>query len=169
MKVSCTVSRARSRSWRMLRAYWRSGRSKRSRALWTHADFFLALERNIVCSPLITQVPRFLEKNFGFFSRGQNQRRVLFHSHTQRRQIPLPHRHPPFPNNPNHTMNHITRILIATVVLAPVAFGAKSANLAPAIAKPGTATVDESFAASELGKLWTVAKGNWQVRDGVLV
>jgi len=66
-------------------------------------------------------------------------------------------------------MNHITRILIATVVLAPVAFGAKSANLAPAIAKPGTATVDESFAASELGKLWTVAKGNWQVRDGALI
>ena len=66
-------------------------------------------------------------------------------------------------------MNHITRILIATIALSAVAFGAKSANLTPSIAKPGTATVDESFAASELGKLWTVAKGNWKVRDGVLV
>src|ERR1043166_3832936 len=146
MKVSCTVSRARSRSWRMLRAYWRSGRSKRSRALWTHADFFLAFERNIVCSPLITQVPRFLEKNFGIFSRGQKVRRVLFHSRTE---SPFLHRHPAFSKQPNHTMNHITRILIATIVLAPFAFGAKSSNLAPAIAKPGTPTAPESFPASD--------------------
>jgi hypothetical protein len=66
-------------------------------------------------------------------------------------------------------VNHITRILIALVTLSSIAFGAKSANLAPALAKPGTATVDESFSASELGKLWAVAKGNWQVRDCVLI
>ena len=66
-------------------------------------------------------------------------------------------------------MNHITRILLATATLSSVAFGAKSADLTPALAKPGTATVEESFSASALGKLWTVAKGTWEVKAGTLV
>ena len=66
-------------------------------------------------------------------------------------------------------MNHITRILLATATLSSVAFGAKSADLTPALAKPGTVTVDENFSASALGKLWTVAKGTWEVKAGTLV
>lgn len=67
-------------------------------------------------------------------------------------------------------MNDITRILIATAaLLSPVAFGAKSAPLTPLLAKPGTTTVDETFSASALGKPWSIAKGDWQVRDGALI
>ena len=80
-----------------------------------------------------------------------------------------PHLRLLFLHNPNHTMNHTTRLLLATVALSSAAFGAKSAPLAPVLAKPGTPTVDESFSASPLGKLWTIAKGDWQVREGTLV
>ena len=66
-------------------------------------------------------------------------------------------------------MNPIARILIATAAISSAAFGAKSADLKPALSKPGASTVDETFSASTLGKLWTVAKGDWQVRDGTLV
>lgn len=66
-------------------------------------------------------------------------------------------------------MNHITRILLATATLSAAAFGAKSADLAPVLAKPGPVTVDENFSASDLGKLWNVAKGNWEVKGGTLV
>ncbi|MEO6789129.1 MAG: family 16 glycoside hydrolase [Chthoniobacteraceae bacterium] len=66
-------------------------------------------------------------------------------------------------------MNRITRILIVTAALSSAAFGAKSSPLAPVLAKPGAPTVDESFSTSALGKLWTVAKGTWEVHDGTLV
>ena len=66
-------------------------------------------------------------------------------------------------------MHHLTRILLATVVLSSFAFGEKSTAIAPVLAKPGTSTVDESFSGSELGKQWTIAKGTWEVKGGTLV
>ena len=66
-------------------------------------------------------------------------------------------------------MNPVSRILIATVALSSAAFGAKSADIATVLAKPGTVTVDETFSASALGKPWSVAKGNWEVKGGALV
>jgi len=66
-------------------------------------------------------------------------------------------------------MNPIARILIATASISSAAFGAKSADLKPALAKPGAYTVDETFSTSTLGKIWSVAKGNWEVRGGTLV
>jgi len=66
-------------------------------------------------------------------------------------------------------MNHITRILIASATLSCAALAAKSATLNPVLAKPGAATVDESFSANTPGKLWTIAKGTWEVQDGTLV
>jgi hypothetical protein len=67
------------------------------------------------------------------------------------------------------TITH--RILIAAIttgLTSATAFAAKSAELKPVLAKPGKATVDESFNADALGKQWSVAKGEWQVRDGSL-
>lgn len=46
---------------------------------------------------------------------------------------------------------------------------AKATELRPTLAQPGKLLVDEKFAAGTLGKSWTVAKGDWQVRNGVLV
>ncbi len=66
-------------------------------------------------------------------------------------------------------MNSITRILVASIALSSPAFAAKSTAIAPVLAKPGAATVDESFSASELGKQWAVAKGTWEVKGGTLV
>lgn len=66
-------------------------------------------------------------------------------------------------------MNSITRILIASAVVSSAAFGAKSADLKPTLAKLGKVTVDENFSANALGESWKIAKGTWQVRDGSLV
>ena len=44
----------------------------------------------------------------------------------------------------------------------------KGVELTPTIAKPGKLRVEDSFATAELGKTWTVAKGEWVVRDGAL-
>jgi hypothetical protein len=96
--------------------------------------------------------------------------RVLFNDHVRVPKNALPFaRAPAFPNNPHHTMNPIARILIASAAISSAAFGAKSADLKPALAKPGASTVDETFSASALGKIWSVAKGTWEVRDGTLV
>ena len=45
----------------------------------------------------------------------------------------------------------------------------KGVDLKPALAKPGTLLIDESFSGQELGKAWTVAKGEWTVKDGAVV
>jgi 3-keto-disaccharide hydrolase len=50
-----------------------------------------------------------------------------------------------------------------------VCFAGKSAEIKPNLATPGKVIVDESFAKATLDKPWTVAKGDWQVRDGALV
>ena len=66
-------------------------------------------------------------------------------------------------------MNPIARILIASIALSSFALGEKSTAIAPVLAKPGTATADESFSGSELGKKWAVAKGTWEVKSGALI
>jgi hypothetical protein len=45
----------------------------------------------------------------------------------------------------------------------------KGTELTPTLAKPGKLLVEDSFAAPELAKTWTVAKGEWVVRDGAVV
>jgi hypothetical protein len=69
-------------------------------------------------------------------------------------------------------MTNTHRILIASFTSAfsvTAAFGAKSADLKPVLAKPGSVSADESFSSATLAKDWTVAKGDWQVQDGALV
>lgn len=69
-------------------------------------------------------------------------------------------------------MTNTHRILISAITAGfsgAAAFGAKSADIKPVLAMPGTVTVDESFNSATLSKNWTVAKGDWQVQDGALV
>jgi len=68
-------------------------------------------------------------------------------------------------------MNNTTIItLLAALALGlagPKSFAGKATELKPA--QPGKLIVDETFSGSALGKTWSVAKGDWQVRDGMVV
>lgn len=66
---------------------------------------------------------------------------------------------------------HTHRILLTTISLAASlasSLAEKAAELPPMLAKPGKAVTEEAFDATALGKAWSVAKGEWQPRDGVL-
>jgi len=57
-------------------------------------------------------------------------------------------------------------ILITTTEMT---HGAREAELAPVLAKPGRELANEDFKGPSLGAPWKVAKGDWQVREGTLV
>ncbi len=48
-------------------------------------------------------------------------------------------------------------------------YAEKAASLKPKQSKPGTLIVDEKFPDSQLGKAWSVAKGDWSVSDGTVI
>jgi hypothetical protein len=45
----------------------------------------------------------------------------------------------------------------------------KAADLKPVSVKAGKVMVEDNFDASALSKSWTVAKGDWQIKDGAVV
>ena len=45
----------------------------------------------------------------------------------------------------------------------------KSASLHPKQSKPGTLVIDEKFADSQLGKNWSIGKGDWTVSHGAVI
>ncbi len=45
----------------------------------------------------------------------------------------------------------------------------KATSLKPKQSKPGTLVVDEKFSDGQLGKTWSVAKGDWSVSKGVVI
>jgi hypothetical protein len=45
----------------------------------------------------------------------------------------------------------------------------KDAKLNPKHAKPGTLIIDEKFVDSQLGKSWSIAKGEWTVKNGAVI
>ena len=57
-------------------------------------------------------------------------------------------------------------LLLGTV---PALHAAKDAELAPVLAKPGKLLKEDSFADSALSREWGVAKGEWLVKDGILI
>ncbi len=63
------------------------------------------------------------------------------------------------------------RLILLTVIAAATSpvFAEQAADLKPMLTKAGKLTVEESFDAPALGKLWSAAKGDWQPRDGTLV
>jgi len=48
-------------------------------------------------------------------------------------------------------------------------YAAKDAELAPVLAKPGKLLKEDAFGAAALSGEWSVAKGEWAVKDGVLI
>lgn len=60
--------------------------------------------------------------------------------------------------------------LLATALLltASSAYAERNAPLKPVLAQPGKVVFEDSFAAAALGKPWSVAKGEWTTKDGVL-
>ena len=56
------------------------------------------------------------------------------------------------------------------LILSPATGRAeKGADLKPISAKAGKVMVEDNFDASALSKSWTVAKGDWQIKDGAVV
>ena len=69
-------------------------------------------------------------------------------------------------------MTTSVRIVLTTAIAAAsgtLAFAAKATDLKPTLVKPGKLIVEENFAGAALPKTWTVAKGDWQPRDGVMI
>ncbi|MBI3879233.1 MAG: hypothetical protein HY301_04115 [Verrucomicrobia bacterium] len=65
---------------------------------------------------------------------------------------------------------HIVLLTALTLTLpAATCFAGKAADLKPALAKPGKVVFEEGFDAAQLGKTWSVNKGEWQPTDGALV
>ena len=48
-------------------------------------------------------------------------------------------------------------------------FAGKDADLKPAAARPGKVMFESNLSGGQLAKPWTVAKGEWQIKDGVIV
>jgi hypothetical protein len=66
---------------------------------------------------------------------------------------------------------HIGAVVAAlSISFLPVAAWAeKGSEIKPALVKPGKVVLDEKFDGSALPKGWTTPKGDWQVKDGVVV
>lgn len=64
---------------------------------------------------------------------------------------------------------HFLLPILTCVTTSNICLAGKATELTPTLAKPGKVLVEDSFAAAELGKTWTVAKGDWVVRDGAVV
>ncbi len=65
-----------------------------------------------------------------------------------------------------------SQLLVVLSVLAAstaLCLAEKNADLKPLHAQAGKPVVDEAFAGAALGKAWTANKGDWQVRDGVVI
>src|SRR5262249_26210706 len=56
-----------------------------------------------------------------------------------------------------------------TALLLMLCFGAKGVDLKPALTSPGKLIFEDNFSSGLLAKPWTVAKGDWQVKDGIVV
>ncbi len=60
-------------------------------------------------------------------------------------------------------------LLTALSFSAGVCLAGKAAELKPTLAKPGKVLAEDNFNSDTLGKMWTAAKGDWQIRDGALI
>jgi hypothetical protein len=63
-----------------------------------------------------------------------------------------------------------TKVLSALVPLGCLlCYAAKGVDLKPALTSPGKLVFEDAFSSGSLAKPWTVAKGDWQVKDGVVI
>ncbi|MEA3212594.1 MAG: hypothetical protein QOE70_5651 [Chthoniobacter sp.] len=63
------------------------------------------------------------------------------------------------------------RLLILPILAftATLAHAAKDADLKPSLASPGKIIFEAAFESGGLEKPWTMAKGDWQVKDGAVI
>lgn len=59
-------------------------------------------------------------------------------------------------------------VLVVFALSSSFTHAEKNTALSPAVAKPGKSMAEDAFAAEGLGKTWSVAKGEWTVKDGAL-
>ncbi len=55
------------------------------------------------------------------------------------------------------------------LLLGSQSWADKAASLKPKRSKPGVQVIDEKFADSQLGKTWSIAKGDWSVTNGTVI
>ncbi len=65
--------------------------------------------------------------------------------------------------------NLVAATLAMSLMLSSYGWAEKAASLKPKQSKAGTLIVDEKFVDSQLGKTWSVAKGDWSVSNGTVV
>ena len=59
--------------------------------------------------------------------------------------------------------------LLTFASLSSIGFGAKDADLKPTLGTPGKVAFKANFESGGLDQPWTMSKGDWQVKDGVIV
>jgi|SRR5712691_8256108 len=68
-----------------------------------------------------------------------------------------------------HTKMKIeTLCAISLAFIAAVGYSATGVELKPVLTTPGKLVFGDDFSSGSLAKPWTVAKGDWQVKDGVV-
>ncbi|MCA9124417.1 MAG: hypothetical protein H6822_32105 [Planctomycetaceae bacterium] len=68
------------------------------------------------------------------------------------------------------SLRNTVAILLLNVLLSnTMALADKNAKLQPNLTQPGSEVLDESFSGDRLGKAWIVNKGEWSIKDGVVV
>lgn len=65
-------------------------------------------------------------------------------------------------------MKTCLHLVVLVAMSGPLAHAEKNAALKPVLAKPGKVMAEDAFASAEPGKTWSVAKGDWSVKDGAL-
>ena len=72
---------------------------------------------------------------------------------------------------PSHSHQNImhSRILLLLAALSGTAFAAKDADVKTALCTPVKIAFEAAFESGGLDKPWTMPKGDWQVKDGVIV
>ncbi len=58
--------------------------------------------------------------------------------------------------------------LLAFCSLSLLCYGGKASDITPVLTKPGKLVIEENFTGSSLDGSWTVAKGDWQIKDGAV-
>lgn len=67
-------------------------------------------------------------------------------------------------------LRHTSVMALLSVLLSgTIVHAEKGTELEPTLATPGSVILDESFSGGELGKSWVANKGDWTIKEGVVV
>ena len=65
--------------------------------------------------------------------------------------------------------NKVLLLTVPLVFSGVLGYAAKGVELKPALTSPGRLVFQDNFSSGSIAKPWTVAKGDWQVTDGIVV